>query len=497
MRILAKQFIKTENLLFSFTLIFIIIFWLFAVLHKINIHLDLDSYDEGVYWQTLMSLSNHFKLYSQIFYSQPPAFIWGIYPSYLIFGKTILAARLGIVFYSLIALVSTFVIGKIILNKWLGLVLAILLVFNLPFIKESKTLQAEMPMLALGMISYACALYYANSEVVKKSLYYLLASLVFLVLAILTKLLAVSLIIPITIIVINKVIKPYTVSLHSFHLELKNIGIAVLGGLVVLTLILIPYINHINDLYNQVIQFHLAAKTTLLAQDQINKTIILDFVKDNIYLFALAIIGVVVGAFRKNKYLLPTLVWFAILMTLLGVQKPLFYHHIVVIVPVLAILASLSFSRVKNNLDKTINLIALTLVGLIVLSNAKQILTYENNLNLKNQKMISSNNQIAQDLNKLTSANDFVVTDNQFVVGLAQRQTLPNLVDTSSVRVQSGYLTNAQLRANLLNPKVTAVLLYNNKFNEINDSRTQTILLSNFNLGKSYPGNIQAWYKKN
>ena len=39
---------------------------------------DRDSYDEGVYWQTLLAMASGHTLYSQIFYSQPPFFIQSV-----------------------------------------------------------------------------------------------------------------------------------------------------------------------------------------------------------------------------------------------------------------------------------------------------------------------------------------------------------------------------------------------------------------------------------
>ena len=44
-------------------------------LHLLDVPFDRDLYDEGVYWQSLRSMSIGNLLYQQTFYSQPPAFL--------------------------------------------------------------------------------------------------------------------------------------------------------------------------------------------------------------------------------------------------------------------------------------------------------------------------------------------------------------------------------------------------------------------------------------
>ena len=58
-------------------------------------HLDVHEigYDEGVYWQTLRSMSAGHALYRDIFYSQPPFFVLSIFPAYASFGSSLWSAR--------------------------------------------------------------------------------------------------------------------------------------------------------------------------------------------------------------------------------------------------------------------------------------------------------------------------------------------------------------------------------------------------------------------
>src|SRR5690349_22701410 len=112
---------KTNGLRYS--LWQIILFWvavlaLFAIavgmrLYDLGLPFDRDTYDEGVYWQSLRAMSAGHPLYQQIFYSQPPFFLLSTFPSYVIFGSTLWSARFGIALVSLFGLVGAFLLGKV------------------------------------------------------------------------------------------------------------------------------------------------------------------------------------------------------------------------------------------------------------------------------------------------------------------------------------------------------------------------------------------------
>ncbi len=57
-----------------------------------------------------------------------------------------------------------------------------------------------------------------------------------------------------------------------------------------------------------------------------------------------------------------------------------------------------------------------------------------------------------------------MVTDDQYIAGLADRDVPPNLVDTSQVRLRAGYLTAQRLEAAAQRPDVRAVLFYTGRF---------------------------------
>nr|MBA2679854.1 hypothetical protein [Ktedonobacteraceae bacterium] len=90
-----------RRILLSLCLVSLFALALWLYLHTLALPFDRDSYDEGVYWQTLRSMGAGYRLYSPTFYSQPPAFLLSIYPIYELFGQTLWSARLGIVVVAL------------------------------------------------------------------------------------------------------------------------------------------------------------------------------------------------------------------------------------------------------------------------------------------------------------------------------------------------------------------------------------------------------------
>lgn len=77
---------------------------------------------------------------------------------------------------------------------------------------------------------------------------------------------------------------------------------------------------------------------------------------------------------------------------------------------------------------------------------------------------LQQNVRIANDLRRAIAPDQWVVTDAQFIAALADRSTPPWLVDTSLIRVQTGYLTLAQIEQAASNPRVHAVLFYTRRF---------------------------------
>jgi hypothetical protein len=62
---------------------------------------------------------------------------------------------------------------------------------------------------------------------------------------------------------------------------------------------------------------------------------------------------------------------------------------------------------------------------------------------------------------------DYVVSDDQYLAGLAGRDVPPELVDTSQVRITAGYLTASQLEGIIERDHVNVILFANGRFDMV------------------------------
>ena len=62
---------------------------------------------------------------------------------------------------------------------------------------------------------------------------------------------------------------------------------------------------------------------------------------------------------------------------------------------------------------------------------------------------------------------ELVASDDQYIAGLADRSVLPQLVDTSLVRIATGYLTAPQIEALLTQADTRVILFASGRFNKI------------------------------
>ena len=89
-----------------------------------------------------------------------------------------------------------------------------------------------------------------------------------------------------------------------------------------------------------------------------------------------------------------------------------------------------------------------------------------------------------------------MITDAQFITALAHRNTDPLLVDTSTVRVTTGYLTSQQLLAEAQKPNVHTVLFYTGRLISMkNISLFYSWLQQHYHLVHNYAPGKELWIR--
>ncbi len=495
-----ESILNWQNILFALAALALLGIGIWTRMHKLDLPFDRDSYDEGVYWQSLRAMSGGQTLYQQIFYSQPPFFLLSIFPIFMLFGKTLAAARLGIVLVSLAGLAGAFLLGKAVSGRVGAIAALLLLVMSPLYLRESQTIQAEAPSTALSLL--AVGLIYLWWERPDDAMGICLAvlSALTLALSLLSKLLALPTLVPIGLLMLARCWQILQQPPETRLRSARSLIVGIIAFIVVSVLLVLPFAGSFQAFWQDVVTFHTAAGAPFKSSQASNPGLIGHMLLSLTTLAALY--GTGVAFFRRDWRVLPLLAWFLVTVLILWWYVPLFLHHLVILVPPLVGLAAMGIGPVpqlplnrKNVLSRGV---VLSLVGLLLILAAsaqggRNIVQYYRTQQLSNAT-IQQQNKVINDLQAATQPDQLIVTDGQFITALADRNTPPSLVDTSSVRISTKYVTYQQLVQVAEQPQVHAVLFYTGRLaHQIPAFRTW--VSQHFHLAKSYGGGKELWIK--
>lgn len=476
---IQKRFqVSWQTLLFILVVIALLAFALWMRIHDLGLPFDRDGYDEGVYWQSLLAMSAGHRLYRQIFYSQPPFFLLSIYPFFVLFGQTLWSARLGIAVMSLFGLVGTCLLGKAIGGR-LGAIMGLLLLLVDPFyLSQSQRLQAEAPQIALSMLAVGLAyVWWEQPEGIAGIIVAALAGMA-LALGILSKLLGVAALVPLGLLMLAQL---WRISRKERGKRLAY-SYSLLAGVVAFLLatgiVLVPFISAYHQFLQGVVTFHTDAGVKYKAS-QAGNIVRMQGLLTSITAWV-ALFSTIVALLRRDWRVLPLLAWLAVTVVLLAQQTPLFHHHLVALIPPLVSLTIVGISpistiKIERSALKWPALLPTVTTGITVIALATIIwINWQGTLLYyvsQRQQSVTADAQaglrVAADLQKTLLPGQLVVTDAQFLAGLANRNTPPALVDTSLVRINTGYLTLQQLISAASKPEVQAVLFYTSRLDSV------------------------------
>ncbi|HEU5367982.1 MAG TPA: glycosyltransferase family 39 protein, partial [Ktedonobacterales bacterium] len=414
-----------------------------------------DNYDEGVYWSSLRAMHAGNGLFTPVFSSQPPFFLLSLYPLVALFGPTLLAARLGVVLLSLLGILGMYLLARRLGGPWTGAGAALLLASDYLFLMQSQTIEAEAPSVAL-MIAAVAAAAYADRYPWQAAL----VSGVATSLAMLEKLFAVGAIVPILALFVGYLItfeqalpseqEPGQQSGALARLRLHRQTVmrsallagAYLSGLALAgLLVLLPYLNQLQAAYQQVIAFHLTADQTYASTLSQNAQTLLGITTEY-PLALLALLGIILGLVRRRWLILVAVAWTLAALVVLLRQSPLFTHHVALLVPALALSAAIGLApaaKIRSTGVTDVHdqwrgsgpawkiwssklvmpgLVALLLVGMLAFNLGNDasfplgMEASEMNPPPVNATQIA---QVAGDLQRLTTPQQQVITDDQYI----------------------------------------------------------------------------------
>ncbi len=413
-------------ILFLSIICFLIVLGLFKLLNH-----PIINNDEGIYWTTFLSVSRGHPLYKETFFSQLPGFFLTVYPGFLLFGKTIISARLVILLWSLVGLASL-----MIFFGWSG-VLTTFILLSIPiFLQQIVTFQSDALTVTFSLLSIVSMYRYNDTD--KR---WLVISAIFFSLAFWTKF-DISVAIPVVLVLFLKKDK------------LKNLPAFL--TLIVLLAIAMTLPFGVNEMISNVIGLRRAA----LAVYPFQPVDVFKLLLHSAVLLLLITVTTLLVLIQKPKLTnlsAIAFIWGVISLTLLTFYRPLFSHHLVFI----AVPFSITFSLLISSFNKIKTFVLALFVVLSIFNIMNQIKSV-------GSSYLSTEERNGVDLiKKYTKENDLVISDEGILNAASGRLPPPELVDISYVRVRSGNL-NAEIFSNILSQyKPKLVISWNGRLESI------------------------------
>ncbi len=496
---------RWQNILFWGIVLALVIIAVAMRLYQLGVPFDRDGYDEGVYWQSLRAMNAGFALYHQIFYSQPPFFLLSTYPFFALFGSTLWSARFGIALVSLFGLPGAYLLGKS-LGGRIGAVVAMLLIIVNPiYLAQSQTIEAEVSSAAFSLLTVGAAYLWWDNPEGAAGLFYAIVCGVTLSLGILCKLLSFSCLVPIGLLMLARLWQLWRKQAGATSASVRAVVVGAIACIVTFAVLIVPFAGSYHDLIQGVVTFHTRAGTVFSRQPGMvgfKEQYLLTFTRSYFILILAAFLGTLVALIHRNWKVVPLLAWLLVSLYLLWITTPLFYRHLIALVPPLIGLALMGLEGLPISLEKHGNaakivpVAALLLIICAVGLNARQNLAYYHNVAQQNSSSYTRlEERVATDLRNSIAPNQMVITDAQFIAALADRSTPPLLVDTSTVRIDSGFLTLQQLEYEASQPDVHAVLFFTNRLTLHNVAPFHAWVAQHFHLKYSYGPGQELWVR--
>jgi len=472
-------------------------------LYHLGLPFDRDGYDEGVYWQSLRAMSAGHTLYQQIFYSQPPFFLLSAFPGFTLFGGTLWSGRLGIALLSLVGVLGAFLLGKALSGRPGAIMALLLIVVNPLYLVESQKLMAEAPSVAFSLLAVGLA--YLWWEHPEGPIGFCWAALtgIALSLSILSKLLCVATFAPLVLLMLTRLWQIWQKRPETILASLLPILVGIAAFVVTMLLVLLPFLSSFHSLLQDVVSYHIPSGPIFSRAE--NKKLIESVLLSVLGLAALY--GTLVALLWRDWRVVPLLAWLLGTAVYLWRLTPLFPHHLGALIPPVIALAVIGIRNTSmpreymfKDLMPTLEKLATPLAVLLILLAAafaiqQDIAYYGTDAALSGNGLVRQEARVAVDLRQAIAADQWVVTDAQFIADMADRNTPPALVDTSMVRIDSGDLTLQQLIDATSQPQVHAVLFFSGRFYLRNVRAFHNWVAQHFHLLHVYGPGMELWVR--
>jgi hypothetical protein len=445
-----------------------------------------DFYDGGVYLESARMLAAGYAPYRAVFISQPPAWLKLIQWSFALFGQNMRGGQMLTVSTLVLTAVA---VGFIVLDRgfWLGAVLtcATILLSPLAFF-WAREITGELPSAAFAAVSLALAGRYASGG---RRLWLGFGALA-LAGALSVKLFSLYAIPSVLLLAAGR-----WGSAGQLRQRIWSMAADVLLVLAIIfaTLLAMASAYGVREVCTQAVAFHLGSRADLSAARNWD-LIVATLSRDPAVLSALPL---VICAALETWIGWSALGWLVLTLIGLLIQHPLFTHHVVALIPPLALAAGIGAGALwklgrrlqvrqvqvreasvrsddyANDYAQdygwamgialcTACIILFAAVcrgGLAGRTDQQWILAY--------WRPPAADLEIAAELRRLTGKADFIVTDAPGIAFWSGREVPPWLADTSLKRIDNHYLATAEVKSEVERYRVKAVLLWTGRLERL------------------------------
>lgn len=415
------------------------------------------NYDEGVYLESLLLMRHGYRPVADFPASQGPLHLYAAYTSYALGGYSLEAARMGSVLASLFAVGAATWTGVAMYGRVGGLAAAVTLALSPAFLNVSRQALPEAPAVALALLAVGAAAWSWRGG---GDRWRVLAGLA-LAAACLVKPTVASAALPVCMLSYQRrstrasLLAPATAAIAG----LAGLGAAGMGAAL-----------------EQTIGWRLGGQQVDASPAMIghNLWLLVDklFMLEGPAFYALALVGAMLLAARVSGWLAAAVLgWFAGGLALLLVYTNLSSHLAVVLLPSLALLvgaaASAAWGAVarlrRPDLAGLVAAVGILWYGLTVPSLVDRDQRIANGVGTPDGGFGQAERTAVRLIARLTSEDDWVITDQPYLAFLANRKVPPPLVDPSDSRIQAGSLTADQVIGILREYDPDTVVLWTGK----------------------------------
>jgi hypothetical protein len=421
-----------------------------AVLFARGLH-SATLYDEGVYLASLDALEHGQRLGSEVFASQPPGFYLLLEAERAVVGASIVAMRAAMLVLALVGCIAAYYVGRCYAGRIGGFLAMTLLVAPSRVEDEAIRVRADFPSVTLSLLAIALALYSVRRQGWQQLVGAAFAGIA-LAAAVSVKLLAVTAAVPVLVILIRA--------------KDRRLGLAAGAGAATVVVALAGvYHNVLGQLWKEAVRFHLAAQTATVkgaprsVSGNVTKIVntLTEFHGARSPFLWLFIVGAGASliAWRKRNDFLVLWLWVVASAVFLAWHRPLWAHDVVILTASLAVASGIGVAT----LFASARIVPRAIAAACVLLISATILHHIPGARSSDNPGIES---AADVLRSHTPRGSEVASDLPIVPFLAERREPGPLVDTSTTRLGSGWLTAATFLRTIERDRVSAVVVGHN-----------------------------------